>query len=63
MGARSLYGATKLASELFIREYAESFGIKTIINRFGCIAGPWQMGKIDQGVMALWVIKHVLKKN
>ncbi|MCB9812854.1 MAG: NAD-dependent epimerase/dehydratase family protein [Pseudomonadales bacterium] len=63
MGARSLYGATKLASELFIREYAESFGIKTIINRFGCIAGPWQMGKIDQGVMALWVIKHVLKKE
>lgn len=62
IGAKSLYGATKLAAELFIEEYRESFGIKTITNRFGCIAGPWQMGKIDQGVMALWIIKHIYKK-
>jgi CDP-paratose 2-epimerase len=33
-----------------------------VINRFGCIAGPWQMGKVDQGVMALWVVRHLFNK-
>lgn len=60
---RSIYGSTKLASELFLLEYIEAFKIKGVINRFGCIAGPWQMGKIDQGVMTLWIIRHILKKN
>jgi CDP-paratose 2-epimerase len=31
-GARSLYGTTKLASELIIQEYNEFYGLKTIIN-------------------------------
>ena len=57
-GARSLYGTTKLASELIIQEYNEFYGLKTVINRCGVITGPWQMGKIDQGVMVLWVAKH-----
>lgn len=57
-GARSLYGATKLASELIIQEYNEFYGLPTVINRCGVITGPWQMGKVDQGVMVLWVAKH-----
>ena len=57
-GARSLYGATKLASELLIQEYNEFYGLRTVINRCGVITGPWQMGKVDQGVMVLWVAKH-----
>ena len=44
---RSLYGTTKLASELFIQEYKQFFGLKTVINRCGVLTGPWQMGKID----------------
>lgn len=63
MGVRSIYGATKFASELFITEYMESFGMEAVVNRFGCIAGPWQMGKVDQGVMTLWVARHVFKKD
>lgn len=62
-GPRSLYGSTKLASELFITEYADTYGLETVINRFGCIAGPWQMGKIDQGVMVLWISRHIFKKS
>lgn len=58
-GARSLYGATKLASELLIAEYVDSFGVRAVINRCGLLAGPWQMGKIDQGVIALWVARHL----
>ena len=58
-GARSLYGATKLCSELFIEEYAAGFGIRSIINRCGMISGPWQMGKVDQGVVMHWVMSHI----
>ncbi|MBC8155495.1 MAG: NAD-dependent epimerase/dehydratase family protein, partial [Bacteroidetes bacterium] len=57
-GARSLYGTTKLASELIIQEYNEFYGLKTVINRCGVITGPWQMGKVDQGVMVLWIARH-----
>src|SRR5262249_11352838 len=57
-GARSLYGATKLAAELLIEEYAESFGLRTVIDRCGVITGPWQMGRVDQGVFAFWLLHH-----
>jgi CDP-paratose 2-epimerase len=61
-GSRSLYGATKLASELMVEEYHAFFGLKTVINRCGVIAGPWQMGKVDQGVIALWMANHFWQK-
>lgn len=60
---RSLYGVTKLASELVIQEYADTYKMPTIINRCGVITGPWQMGKIDQGVFVLWVAKHFFNKS
>lgn len=62
-GARTLYGATKFASEVMVREYAEQFGLDAVVNRCGVIAGPWQMGKIDQGVIALWVAAHIFGKS
>jgi CDP-paratose 2-epimerase len=60
-GIRSLYGATKLASEYFIQEFAHNFGIPAVINRCGVLSGPFQMGKIDQGVIVLWMAKHFWK--
>lgn len=60
---RSLYGATKLASELIIAEYLDTYGMRGIVNRCGVITGPWQMGKVDQGVFVLWVAKHYFKQN
>jgi CDP-paratose 2-epimerase len=60
-GARSLYGATKLASELFVEEYVSAFSLKAIVNRCGVITGPWQMGKVDQGVFALWMARHYFR--
>jgi len=59
---RSLYGTSKLATELIIEEYRNIFGLRTIINRCGVISGPWQMGKSDQGVFALWMLSHYFKK-
>ncbi len=61
-GARSLYGTTKLASELMIREYEAFMGLNAIINRCGVITGPYQMGKVDQGVVVLWMARHFWKK-
>jgi CDP-paratose 2-epimerase len=60
-GARSFYGASKLACELLIQEYVEACGMPAIINRCGVLAGPWQMAKADQGVITLWVARHVFR--
>jgi CDP-paratose 2-epimerase len=57
-GARTFYGATKLAAEMLIEEYAEAFGLRAVVNRCGVIAGPWQMGKVDQGVFSWWLLSH-----
>jgi CDP-paratose 2-epimerase len=61
-GARSFYGATKLASELLVKEFNQFAGIRSVINRCGVLAGPWQMGKVDQGVIPYWVARHFWKK-
>ena len=57
-GARTIYGATKLCGELLIEEYAAAYGLRAVINRCGVIAGPWQMGKVDQGVFTYWMLAH-----
>jgi CDP-paratose 2-epimerase len=58
-GHRSLYGATKLAAELLIEEYRVMYGLRAVINRCGVISGPWQMGKVDQGFVVLWLARHL----
>lgn len=58
-GTRSLYGTTKLCSEHIIQEYCEMYNMRAIINRCGVLTGPWQMGKVDQGVVSLWVARHI----
>jgi CDP-paratose 2-epimerase len=55
---KSFYGASKYASEMLINEYAAHYSIRNIINRFGVVAGPHQMGKVDQGFLTLWVAAH-----
>jgi CDP-paratose 2-epimerase len=61
-GVRSLYGTTKLACELILAEYADMFGLRYVIDRCGVVTGPWQMGKVDQGVFALWMGRHYFKR-
>jgi CDP-paratose 2-epimerase len=62
-GARTIYGATKLAAELLIEEYAQGFGLECVVDRCGVIGGPWQMGKVDQGVFTHWVLSHRLGRE
>ncbi|UCD15231.1 MAG: NAD-dependent epimerase/dehydratase family protein [Candidatus Omnitrophota bacterium] len=61
-GTRSMYGATKLCSEVILREYISMYGIHGVINRCSVVAGPGQFGKVDQGVFTLWMLAHYFKK-
>jgi CDP-paratose 2-epimerase len=60
---KSIYGFTKLASEMLIEEFSYAFDVKFIINRCGVLSGPLQFGKQDQGFVSLWVWHHLLKKK
>jgi CDP-paratose 2-epimerase len=57
-GTRTMYGATKLAAELLIEECRTAVGLRAVVDRCGVIAGPWQMGKVDQGVFTYWLLSH-----
>lgn len=61
-GARTFYGTTKLSAEFLCAEFAAQFGVPVVINRCGVIAGPWQMGKVDQGVFTHWMLAHEFEK-
>ena len=61
-GIRSLYGASKLSAEFILKEYAAQYDLPAIIDRCGVIAGPWQLGKVDQGVVTFWLANHYFKK-
>jgi CDP-paratose 2-epimerase len=51
----SLYGSSKLASEVLALEYGETFGFPVWINRCGVLAGAGQFGRPDQGIFAFWI--------
>ncbi len=44
-----------------MQEYLEMYGLRGVINRCGVLTGPWQMGKVDQGFVVLWVAQHVFE--
>lgn len=56
----SLYGATKLASEIMALEYGAAYGFPVWINRCGVLAGAGQFGKIDQGIFSFWIYQWLL---
>lgn len=58
----SLYGSTKLSSEIMALEYHYTYGIPVYINRCGVIAGPGQFGKIDQGIISFWIYQWMKRK-
>jgi len=42
-----------------IHEYVDTYGLKAVIDRCGVIAGPGQFGRVDQGVVTVWVAHHL----
>jgi len=51
----SLYGVSKLGSELLALEYGAAFDFKVWINRCGVLAGAGQFGRPDQGIFSFWI--------
>jgi len=51
----SLYGATKLSSEILALEYSHAFGFPVWINRCGVLAGAGQFGTAEQGIFSYWI--------
>lgn len=58
----SLYGATKLASEVLALEYGEAFGFPVFVNRCGVLAGAGQFGRADQGIFSYWINSWLRKQ-
>ena len=59
----SLYGSTKLASEILALEYGETFNFPVWINRCGVLAGAGQFGKADQGIFAYWINAYLRRRS
>jgi CDP-paratose 2-epimerase len=58
----SLYGSTKLASELLAMEYAATFGFPVRVNRCGVLAGAGQFGRADQGIFSFWIHSYARRR-
>jgi CDP-paratose 2-epimerase len=58
----SIYGSTKLASELLALEYGQSFQFPVWINRCGVLAGAGQFGRPDQGIFSFWINSWLRRK-
>jgi CDP-paratose 2-epimerase len=51
------YGCSKGAADQYVRDYAKSYGLDTVVFRMSCIYGPHQHGNEDQG----WVAHFLLR--
>jgi CDP-paratose 2-epimerase len=58
----SLYGATKLASEMLAFEYGHTFGFPAVVNRCGVLAGETQFGVPEQGIYSFWIRMYARRR-
>lgn len=58
----SLYGATKLASEIMAIEYGAAFDFPVWVTRCGVLAGAGQFGTAAQGIFAYWINAHLRRR-
>jgi CDP-paratose 2-epimerase len=60
-GGRSMYGASKVCSDILCQEYRDAFNLPIFANRFSCLAGPWQYGMVEQGWYVWFIIAAYFK--
>lgn len=58
----SPYGVSKGTADQYCKDWAHSYGIRTVVFRQSCIYGPYQMGLEDQGWVA-HLSKQILEKK
>lgn len=59
----SPYGCSKLAADIYMQDYAHTYGLKTGVFRMSCIYGERQFGVEDQGWVAWFVIASLTNKQ
>jgi CDP-paratose 2-epimerase len=52
----SPYGCSKFAGDIYVQDYAHTYGLKTGVFRMSCIYGERQFGVEDQGWLSWFVI-------
>lgn len=57
------YGSSKLAADIYVQDYAHTYGLKTVVFRMSCIYGTRQFGVEDQGWVAWFTIASILGKK
>jgi CDP-paratose 2-epimerase len=58
----SPYGCSKLAADIYVQDYARTYGLKTGVFRMSCIYGERQFGVEDQGWVAWFIIATLANK-
>jgi CDP-paratose 2-epimerase len=58
----SLYGASKVASEVVALEYGDAFDFPVWINRCGVLAGAGQFGHAEQGIFSFWINAYLRRQ-
>ena len=56
------YGCSKYVGDLYMKDYYQVFGLKTVTFRMSCIYGQRQFGNEDQGWVAHFLISTFFKK-
>lgn len=60
-GCRSLFGCSKAAADMYVQEYGNYFGMKTVCFRPGCITGKKHQGAEYHGFLAY--LAHCIKNE
>jgi CDP-paratose 2-epimerase len=58
----SPYGCSKGAADQYVRDYARVYGLNTAVVRMSCIYGPRQFGTEDQGWLAHFMLRSILRE-
>lgn len=57
------YGCSKLAGDIYVQDYAETYGLRAGVFRMSCIYGTRQFGVEDQGWVSWFTIANLLKRK
>jgi CDP-paratose 2-epimerase len=60
--SHSPYGCSKLAADVYVQDYAHTYGLKTGVFRMSCIYGERQFGVEDQGWVSWFAIATLMGK-
>jgi CDP-paratose 2-epimerase len=60
--AATPYGCSKLTGDLYVRDFAQTYGLATTVFRMSCIYGRWQNGTVDQGWVN-WLVRSAASRR